>query len=33
MNWNKLWKRYFPHLSPKEAHAKLKKIFLEGGEE
>tara|TARA_Y100001937_G_scaffold127676_1_gene200656 strand:+ start:262 stop:414 length:153 start_codon:yes stop_codon:yes gene_type:complete len=23
MNWNDIWKKHFPHLSPKEAHAEI----------
>ena len=33
MDWNKLWQKYFPHLSPKEAHAELMQMFPEGEEE
>ena len=32
-DWNELWKKHFPHLSPKEAHAELSKMFPEGEEE
>jgi hypothetical protein len=33
MDWNKLWQKYFPHLSPKEAHAELMQMFPKGGKE
>ena len=35
-NFNELWQKHWPHLSPKEAHAeimKLKKFMKEGEEE
>ena len=32
MDWNTLWQKYFPHLSPKEAHAELMQMFPEGEE-
>ena len=32
-DWNKLWKKHFPHLSPKEAWAELIQMFPEGEEE
>ncbi len=33
MDWNVLWQKYFPHLSPKEAHAELMLMFPDGEEE
>ena len=34
-NFNELWQKYWPHLSPKEAHAKIMKLkkFIKAGEE
>ena len=29
MDFNKLWQKHFPHLSPKEAHAELMIMFEE----
>tara|TARA_R100000773_G_scaffold4705_3_gene5256 strand:+ start:6604 stop:6732 length:129 start_codon:yes stop_codon:yes gene_type:complete len=29
VDWNKLWKKYYPKLSPKEAHAELMQRFPE----
>jgi len=28
-DWNALWQKHFPHLSPKEAHAELIQMFPE----
>ncbi len=28
-----MWQKYFPHLSPKEAHAELMQMFPEAEEE
>ena len=33
VDWNKLWQKHFPHLSPKEAHAEIMEMFPEGVEE
>tara|TARA_Y100000004_G_scaffold128076_1_gene144251 strand:- start:425 stop:526 length:102 start_codon:yes stop_codon:yes gene_type:complete len=27
--FNKIWKKYYPHLSPKEAHAEIMKDLAE----
>tara|TARA_R100000734_G_C3292505_1_gene84153 strand:- start:332 stop:460 length:129 start_codon:yes stop_codon:yes gene_type:complete len=32
MDWNKLWKKHFPHLSPKEAHIELMQMFPDAEE-
>lgn len=29
VDWNALWKKYYPKLSPKEAHAELMQRFPE----
>ena len=33
MNKNELWKRHFPHLSPKEASVEIEKMLSECEEE